>query len=46
MTINPAFSLEWTIVGFIFAVVICIVFGLYPARKAAKLELVEALRYE
>lgn len=46
MTINPVFSPEWTIVAFVFAVVVCIIFGLYPARKASKLDPVEALRYE
>jgi putative ABC transport system permease protein len=46
MAINPVFSPEWTIIAFIFAIVICIIFGLYPARKAAKLNPVEALRYE
>ncbi len=46
MTINPAFSLEWTIAAFVFAIVVCIVFGLYPAGKAAKLDPVKALRYE
>ena len=33
MTINPAFSPEWTIIALIFAIVIFIIFGLYPARK-------------
>jgi putative ABC transport system permease protein len=46
MQINPAFSPEWTIIAFVFAIIICIIFGLYPARKAAKLNPVEALRYE
>ncbi len=46
MTINPIFTPEWTVAAFIFAVVVCIIFGLYPARKAAKLDPVEALRYE
>jgi putative ABC transport system permease protein len=46
MQINPVFSPEWTIVAFVFAIIVCIIFGLYPARKAAKLNPVEALRYE
>jgi len=46
MAINPAFSPEWTIVALIFAIIVCIIFGLYPARKAAKLDPLEALRYE
>jgi putative ABC transport system permease protein len=46
MTINPAFSPEWTIIAFIFAIIVCVIFGLYPARKAAKLDPVKALRYE
>jgi putative ABC transport system permease protein len=46
MQINPVFSPEWTIIAFVFAIIVCIIFGLYPARKAAKLNPVEALRYE
>jgi len=46
LTISPIFTLEWTIAAFAFAIVICIVFGLYPARKAAKLDPVKALHYE
>jgi putative ABC transport system permease protein len=46
MSINPIFSPAWTVIAFVFAVVVCIIFGLYPARKAAKLDPVKALRYE
>jgi putative ABC transport system permease protein len=46
LMISPLFSPEWTIVAFVFAVVVRVVFGLYPARKASKLNPVEALRYE
>lgn len=44
MTINPVFSREWTVIAFIFAIIVCILFGLYRARKPAKLNPVEALR--
>jgi putative ABC transport system permease protein len=46
MEITPVFSPQWAIIAFAFAITICIIFGLYPARKAAKLNPVEALRYE
>jgi putative ABC transport system permease protein len=46
MTITPVFSFAWTVAAFAFAVIICVIFGLYPARKASKLNPVEALRYE
>jgi len=46
LTIEPIFTPEWTIAAFAFAIVVCIVFGLYPARKASRLNPVEALRYE
>jgi putative ABC transport system permease protein len=46
LAITPAFSPEWTIAAFAFAIIVCVIFGLYPARKASKLNPVEALRYE
>jgi putative ABC transport system permease protein len=44
--ITPIFSPAWAIGALVFGVVVCILFGLYPARKAAKLDPVKALRYE
>jgi putative ABC transport system permease protein len=46
LTITPVFAPEWTIAAFAFAIIVCVIFGLYPARKASKLNPVEALRYE
>lgn len=46
MELHPIFPPEWIIVAIGFAILVCIIFGWYPARKAAKLDPVEALRYE
>ncbi|MEA2090201.1 MAG: FtsX-like permease family protein [Thermoproteota archaeon] len=45
-SITPLFSFWWALGAIIFGIVICILFGLYPAKKASKLDPVEALRYE
>jgi len=45
-TITPIFSPTWAVGALLFGIIICVLFGLYPARKAAKLHPVEALRYE
>jgi putative ABC transport system permease protein len=39
-------SLVWIVVSVIFSVVIGILFGYYPARKASGLDPIDALRYE
>jgi len=45
-TITPIFSPTWAVGAILFGILICVLFGLYPARKAAKLDPVKALRYE
>jgi ABC-type antimicrobial peptide transport system permease subunit len=44
--VSPILSPEWIVIAIIFAVGVSVIFGWYPARKAAKLDPVKALRYE
>jgi putative ABC transport system permease protein len=46
LSVTPILSASWIVGAIIFGLTVSIVFGLYPARKAAKLNPVEALRYE
>jgi len=44
--VTPILSLQWAVGAIVFAIGVSVIFGWYPARKAAKLDPVEALRYE
>ncbi len=46
MNASAVFPLAWTIIGFLFCSAIGIGFGFYPAWKAARLDPIEALRFE
>jgi putative ABC transport system permease protein len=46
MKTKVVFPWDWAIIGFVVCSVIAVVFGSYPAYKAARLDPIEALRYE
>jgi putative ABC transport system permease protein len=37
---------EWVVYAFVFSAIVGVFFGFYPARKASRLDPIEALRYE
>jgi len=46
MKAPPEFPLDWILLGLIICSIVGIVFGTYPAIKAANLDPIESLRYE
>ena len=46
LKLPPAFPVDWAIIGLVICSLIGIVFGSYPAYKAANLDPIESLRYE
>jgi len=44
--VPPAIPLDWTLIGLLSCSAVGILFGTYPAWKAANLDPIESLRYE
>ena len=45
-SIPPVFPVDWAVIGFLLCAAIGVIFGVYPAWKAANLDPIDSLRYE
>ncbi len=46
LKLTPVIPIDWTILGLVVCSIVGVVFGTYPAYKAANLDPIESLRYE
>lgn len=46
MKMPPAIPFDWIAIGLVICSIVGVVFGTYPAYKAANLDPIESLRYE
>ncbi|MGK9369608.1 ABC transporter permease [Melioribacter sp. Ez-97] len=46
LSVSLILPIDWIVIGLIITTVVGVVFGVYPAMKAANLDPIEALRYE
>jgi putative ABC transport system permease protein len=46
LEVPPAFPMDWAIIGLVICSAVGVIFGSYPAYKAANLDPIESLRYE